>query len=442
MGNILGNLTTYIIPTVIVLGLMILVHEWGHFVVARAFGVRVDVFSIGFGPRLWGRKRGDTDWRISALPLGGYVKMAGDNPAEERAGAPDEFLSKPRWQRAIIAMAGPFMNILTTVLIFYGLFVAVGEGHFRYYDQPAEIAAVARKSAAENSGIRAGDRIVDINGVPVGTWGDAIKRMSVLLPQNDLSVKFERDGSNFMVDVKSKAPLDLGDALGYPRDPVIIGELSPGMPAAASGMREGDEIVAINGTPILSWPQCVNAIRNSQGQMLEFDLRRGGEPLQISVKPVLARSGSAWQVGMTPRLDLVYTRLGPVEAVSVSIERTRDYGVLIVGIVGQLLTGKVALREMSSIIGISREAGQAAKRGPAELIGFMAAISLNLGILNLLPIPILDGGHVFMLAIEGIRRRDLSLAVKERFVQVGMVFLLVVFAIVMYNDVLKLLPHR
>ncbi len=438
MGNIVSNLTTYIIPTIIVLGLMILVHEWGHFIVARAFGVRVDVFSIGFGPRLWGRKRGDTDYRVSAIPLGGYVKMAGDNPAEERAGAPDEFLSKPRWQRAIIALAGPSMNILMTVIIFYGLFVVVGDPHVRYLDQPAEIAAVTRKSAAESAGIREGDRIVDINGVPVATWGDAIKRMNALLPNNDLSVKFERDGSAFTVDVKAKAQLDAGDALGYPRDPVIIGELAPGMPADAAGMKEGDEIVAINGTPVLSWIQCVNAIRSSQGQTLEFDLKRSGEALQISVKPVLNRSGSAWQVGMTPHLDLVYKRLGLVEAVGESFVRTRDYAWLIAGIVGQLFTGKVQLREMSSIIGISREAGQAAKRGAADLVFFMASISLNLGILNLLPIPILDGGHILMLSIEGIRRRDLSLAVKERFVQVGMVFLLVVFAIVMYNDILKL----
>jgi regulator of sigma E protease len=436
------DIFTYIISTVVVLGLMILVHEWGHFVVARAFGVRVDVFSIGFGPRLWGRKRGDTDYRISALPLGGYVKMAGDNPAEERAGAPDEFLSKPRWQRAIIALAGPSMNILMTVIILYGLFVIVGDPHSRYLDEPAEIAGVASKSAAEQSGIRPGDRIVDVNGVSVITWGDALKRMAALLPNNELSMKYERDGATFMVDIKPKTPLELFDALGYPRDPVFVGELSPGKPATQSGIREGDEIVAINGNPVLGWMQCVNAIRNSKGQTLEFDLRRGGAPLHISVTPVLAQGGSAWQVGMAPRPNLAYTRLGPIEAVGESFARTRDSAFLIAGIVGQLFTGRVALREMSSVIMISREAGQAAKRGPAELILFMASISLNLGILNLLPIPILDGGHILMLSIEGIRRRDLSLAVKERFVQLGMVFLLVVIAIVMYNDVLKLLPRR
>ncbi|MCL4522475.1 MAG: RIP metalloprotease RseP [Acidobacteria bacterium] len=430
------------IALLIVLGPLILVHEWGHFVVARWFGVRVDIFSIGFGPRLWGRKRGDTDYRISAIPLGGYVKMAGDNPAEERAGAPDEFLSKPRWQRALIALAGPVMNILVTVIIIYGLFVAVGDPHARYLDQPAEIAAVGRKSSAENSGVRAGDRIVDVNGVAVVTWGDALKRISALLPNNDLSLKYEREGSAFQVDVKAKAPLDVGDVLGYPLDPVFIGELAAGMPAAAAGLKEDDEIVAINDSPVFSWIQCVNAIRNSKGELLVFDVKRGGESLRVTVKPVLARGGSVWQVGMGPRQNLVYTRLGPGEAVGESIVRTKDYAVMIAGIVGQLITGKLSLREMSSIIIISREAGQAAKRGAAEVVFFMATISLNLGILNLLPIPILDGGHILMLTIEGIRRRDLSLAVKERFVQVGLVFLLVVFAIVMYNDVLKLQLFR
>jgi len=436
----MGDLLTIIVSTAIVLGPLILVHEWGHFVVARAFGVRVDIFSIGFGPRIWGRKRGDTDYRISALPLSGYVKMAGDNPSEERAGAPDEFLSKPRWQRAIIALAGPFMNIVAAAIIFDLLFMFVGVGRPRYFDQPAEIAAVTRKSAAESAGIQAGDRIVDINGMAISTWGLAAERMNALLPSNDLSVKFGRGGTTFNVEVKSKAQLDINDALGYPRDPVVIGDVAAGMPGAAAGLKAGDEIVGINDIPVVSWMQCVSAIRGSKGEVLQIEVKRGEETLRVSVKPVLGRGGqgAAWQVGMSNRFDLVYTRLGPVDAFTRSVITTRDASVLIVGIVGQLFTGKVALREMSSIIGISREAGQAAKRGLGDLVGFMAMISLSLGILNLLPIPILDGGHILMLSIEGTRRRDLSLAVKERFVQVGMVFLFVVLAIVMYNDILKL----
>jgi regulator of sigma E protease len=437
----MGDFLTYTIALVIVLGPLILVHEWGHFVVARAFGVRVDVFSIGFGPRIWGIKRGDTDYRLSALPLGGYVKMAGDNPAEERAGDPAEFLSKPRWQRAIIALAGPIMNIVAAVVILALVFMTIGVDRPKYYDQLAEIAAVPTKSTAELSGIRAGDRIVDINGVAVSTWGQALERMGALLPQNDFSVKMERAGSPYTVEVKAKTPFDVSDALGFPRDPVFVGELSSGMPAAAAGMKEGDEIVAINGTPLVSWVQCVYAIRGSKGETLQFDLKRGEETLQVSVKPVLGRSeqgGPAWQIGFRNRRNVVYTRLDPLQAISVSVVATKDTSKLIIAMVGQLVTGKAALREMSSVIGISREAGQAAKTGAAYLIMFMAGMSLNLGILNLLPIPILDGGHILMLSIEGIRRRDLSLAVKERFVQVGMVFLLVVFAIVMYNDILKL----
>ena len=441
----MGDLLTIIVSTAVVLGIMILVHEWGHFVVARALGVRVDIFSIGFGPRIWGRKRGDTDYRVSALPLGGYVKMAGDNPSEERAGAPDEFLSKPRWQRAIIALAGPAMNIVMAAFILWGLFVVVGEGVPKYYDAPAEIAAVPVKSSAERAGIQTGDRIVDVNGVRVATWGQALERMSTLLPKDDLSVTLEREGAPYTVEVKSKTPFELGDSLGYPRDPSIVGELSRGMPGEAAGMKVGDEIVAVNGTPMVSWIQCVQAIRGSRGEEILFDLKRGEQTLQITVKPVLGRSesgGSAWQIGFRNRPNLVYHRLAPLPAVREAFERTRDTSALIVTVVAQLFTGKVALREMSGVIGISHEAGQAAKRGPIDLVLLMASISLNLGILNLLPIPILDGGHLLMLSVEGILRRDLSLAVKERFVQVGMVFLLVVFAIVMYNDVLKLLPKR
>lgn len=441
----MGDLLTIIVSTVIVLGIMILVHEWGHFVVARAFGVRVDIFSIGFGPRIWGRKRGDTDYRISALPLGGYVKMAGDNPSEDRTEDPAEFLNKPRWQRAIIALAGPAMNILMAAFILWSLFVLVGEGVPKYYDTPAEIAAVPVKSSAQRAGIQTGDRIVDVNGVRVATWGQALERMSALLPKDDLSVTLERGGAPYTVEVKSKTPFELGDALGYPRDPSIVNELSRGMPGEAAGMKAGDEIVAINGTPMVSWIQCVQAIRGSRGEEILFDLKRGEQMLQITVKPVLGRSeagGPAWQIGFRNRPNLVYHRLAPLPAVKEAFERTRDTAALIITVVAQLFTGKVALREMSGVIGISHEAGQAAKRGPVDLVLLMASISLNLGILNLLPIPILDGGHLLMLSVEGILRRDLSLAVKERFVQVGMVFLLVVFAIVMYNDVLKLLPKR
>jgi regulator of sigma E protease len=210
-------------------------------------------------------------------------------------------------------------------------------------------------------------------------------------------------------------------------------------------MKVGDEIVAINGTPMVSWIQCVQAIRGSKGEELLFELKRDERPLQVTVKPALGRSemgGSAWQVGFRNRQNVVYHRLAPLPAVREAFERTRDTSGLIITVVVQLFTGKVALREMSGVIGISHEAGQAAKRGPVDLILLMASISLNLGILNLLPIPILDGGHLLMLSVEGVLRRDLSIAVKERFVQVGMVFLLVVFAIVMYNDVLKLLPKR
>jgi regulator of sigma E protease len=258
-------------------------------------------------------------------------------------------------------------------------------------------------------------------------------------------VTLAREGAEFTVDVKSKVPFDLGDSLGYPSDPVFVGDISHGMPAYAAGMKEGDEIVAINGTPVVSWMQCVYAIRGSKGEELKIDLKREEQTLQVSVKPVLGRSdlgGSAWQIGFRNRPNVVYHKMAALPAMREAYERTVDTSGLILNTVGMLVTGRVALREMSGVIGISHEAGQAAKRGPIDLILLMASISLNLGILNLLPIPILDGGHLLLLSVEGIRRRDLSLAVKERFVQVGMVFLLVVFAIVMYNDVLKLLPRR
>jgi len=441
----MSEFLTSVVSVVIVLGIMILVHEWGHFLAARLFGVRVDIFSIGFGPRIWGRKRGDTDYRISALVLGGYVKMAGDNPSEERTGDPAEFLAKPRWQRALIAVAGPAMNILMAILLLAVLFGAVGQPTPAYYEQTAEVAAVAKNSLAEKQGIVPGDRLVDVSGVRVSTWGEALGRLGRIATRGEIWLAFEREGATRLVQVPGKVPFDVWDALGYPRDPVIIGTLSRGMPAEAAGMRVSDQIVGLNGTPIVNWVQCVMLIRQSRGEPLSFDLKRGEQVITVQVRPVRGRNEQGeqtWLVGLRNRPNLVYKRLGALEAVRESAVRGVDVSGQIVVVVGQLVMGKVSLREMQGVVGIAVESGQAAQRGLPDVILLMAVISLNLGILNLLPIPILDGGHLLLLSVEGALRRDLSLAVKERFVQLGMVFLLVIFAIVMYNDVLRILPHR
>ena len=441
----MANFLTSAIALIVVLGVMILVHEWGHFIVARLCGVRVEIFSFGFGPRLWGRKRGATDYRVSALPLGGYVKMAGDNPSEERAGEPDEFLSKPRWQRALIVLAGPTMNLAMTVVILAGLFLVVGVEMEAFLLRPVEVAGVVKNSPAAAAGLQVGYRIVEINELKNPTWEQAYTLLQKQGPGTELRLQVDRGGENLTVNIPVGEARTIDAVFGYPKMAAVVDQVQLGMPAERAGLQGGDRIVEINGQRVENWYQVSEAIRGSGGQPLQFVVERGDRKLHLQVKPVQAPSRGGemiWQIGMLQRPEKYFREVGPVDSVKYAAINSWGLGREIVGIVVQLFTGKVSIRQLQSVLGIGREAGQAVKRGPNDFIKLMAVISMNLGILNLLPIPILDGGHILMLSIEGVRRRDLSVAVKERFVQVGMVFLLVILAIVMYNDVLRFLPGR
>jgi regulator of sigma E protease len=440
------GIVTTVLSVVVVLGIMILVHEWGHFVAAKAFGVRVEVFSIGFGPRLWGRRRGETDYRVSALPLGGYVKMAGDNPAEERTNAPDEFLSKPRWQRALIVLAGPVMNIVMAVVLVAGLLM-VGLPHPAYEDNPAEVSGVMPASPAEQAGIRPGDRIVEISGVNDPTWGQVSLELQLAAVTSKVNMIIARDGERIPVVIPLKALFAPGGefaAVGYPRETVIVDRVTPDMPADRAGVQAGDVIVAVNGSPLASRYQLADVLQRAKSQPMELTVRRGETELQLQLRPTFRDPGDGlvrWQIGIRYRDMTVVRSYGFAEAVAravwINVRTTRQ----ILHVVVQLFSGKVSIKQLEGPVGIARQSGQAAQMGPVAFFFLMAIISLNLGILNLLPIPILDGGHILLLGVEGTLRRDLSVTVKERFVQVGLVFLLVVFAIVMYNDVLKAI-HR
>ncbi|MBI1749974.1 MAG: RIP metalloprotease RseP [Acidobacteria bacterium] len=443
----MSDFLTSVVSVAIVLGIMILVHEWGHFVAARMFGVRVDIFSIGFGPRIWGRKRGDTDYRLSALPLGGYVKMAGDNPSEERAGDPAEFLSKPRWQRAIIALAGPTMNILMSIILAAGLYT-VGMPSPAYIDQPAEVGGLFKDSPAERAGIHLGDRLVVVDDVENPTWERALLEAQMISPESPIRVEVERAGQRVALTVPAGPSRRQGDefgALGYPREPVVVGRVTAAMPADRAGLRASDQILSVNGQPVLSRFHFADKIQESAGQPIELLVQRGEQQLRLSVRASYGDPGDGvkrWQIGISFGQNSVLKAYALPDAIRRSVLFNLTMSRQIVTVVGQLFQGKVSLKQLGGPVEIARQSGQAAKLGIVPFIFLMAVISLNLGVLNLLPIPILDGGHILLLTVEGIIRRDLSLAVKERFVQVGMVFLLVVFAIVMYNDVLKLLPHR
>lgn len=433
-----------IVSVTVVLGIMIFVHEWGHFIAAKLSGVRVDVFSFGFGPRLFGVKRGDTDYRLSALPLGGYVRMAGDNPVEERSGEPYEFLSKPRWIRVVIAVAGPTMNVLLAFLIFWGIYWLVGVPYDTDLRRPAEVAALPQFSSSHPA-VLPGDRILEVNGTKTPAWDDVFKQIAQAKRGDSVQLVVARNGQNVPLTeiVPDKAaPWDL---VGYPQLPPVVDEPAIGMPAEKAGMKAGDLVVQINGKHVVTWDQLFEIVRNSDGHPVQFVVRRDARDIPMEITPVqqMTLDGSmAWQIGVAERIHESYERQDVVTAARDAGVETVLFMRQIVDVIGGLFSGKVSLRQLNSVVGIARLSGQAAKQGPMSLLWLMAVISLNLGLLNLLPIPILDGGHVLLLTIEGTLRRDLSVAVKERFVQVGLVFLLGIFAFVMYSDILKLVQSH
>jgi len=433
---------TGIIAAAIGLGLMVLLHEWGHFVVARLFGVRVDVFSIGFGPRLWGFRRGPTDYRISALPLGGYVRMAGDNPAEERRGDPDEFLSKPRWQRVLIALAGPTTNLLLAVILTAAIFVRGGQQPV-YADKPAVVAGVVNDSPAQKAGIQSGDRIVSFAGIQNPDWDRLELELALSAPGHSEPVTIDRNGQLISTHVTAEPQPFV--STGYPAEPTIVGSVTPKLPAEAAGLMAGDTITAAGGQMIESPLRLSEIIQQNKGNPLELDIVRNSEPMKVTLRPTYGDPGDGnprWQIGIAFRLASAVKNYSVPQA----IEKAGETHLILAGkmiyTVGDLFTGRVSLKQVQGPLGIVQESSRAAKQGFGNLVNLMALVSLSLAVLNLLPIPILDGGHILMLAIEGLLRHDLSLKIKERVVTAGMVFLLVVFLLVMYNDVLRLLPSR
>lgn len=440
-----------VVSVVLVLGFMILIHEWGHFIAARLMGVRVDVFSIGFGPRIWGYRRGATDYRLSILPFGGYVKMAGDNPTEDRAGAPDEFLSKPRWQRVVIAVAGPTMNILFAVVVMLGLFM-VGAPEAAYMSRPAQVAGVLPGSPAAQAGVQPGDVIVKIDGRKTANWEDALFEIGVAPTGARIVLSVQRDGIQEFLQLPPAPPQNTRDEvqmMGYPQAPVVVGTVTSASPASKAGLQPNDKIISAGGQAMLNPLQFAPLIRNSGGKPLPIAVEHKGpagtQTENLTLQPVYGDPGDGekrWEIGITYGAENVYASHSFVDAANRSVRFNYRMGRQILHVLGGLFQGKVSLKQLGGPVGIAPQLGEAARHGIVDLLGLTAVISLNLGMLNLLPIPILDGGHVLVLVVEGLLRRDLSVAVKERFVQVGLVFLLGVIVFVTYYDILKLLPGR
>jgi regulator of sigma E protease len=445
MPQLLSILHTIFVMA-IVLGFMILIHEFGHYAAAKYFGVRVEVFSIGFGKRLLGFKRGETDYRIAAIPLGGYVKMSGENPMDSRSDDPGEFLNHPRWQRFIIALAGPAMNIMLAVALLTGVYMM----HYEYpavLDEPAVIGWVNPDSPAERGGIKVGDKIVQVEDIQNPTW-EQVTIKEALSPNQPLKYEIEHDGK---ITAKTLVPEpegrnQLGTMGWVPKDSnVILTLVEPGMPAEKAGIKVGDQVLTANGQPIPVVQALIQMLKRTKDQPLDLAVLRNGQKLNFTVQPTFDQGASgqepAYRIGIASASTKKVVQLNFTDALKRSLSENKNSSFLILELLQKMVQRKVSMRQVDGPIGIGSAVGEAAReKGWTPLLGITAAISLNLGIMNLLPIPILDGGVILLLFIESLMQKEISLPIKERIYQAAFVFLVLFAVMVIYNDLVKTLP--
>jgi len=427
MNDIFHNTFAFIIG----LGFLIFVHEAGHFIVAKLFGVRVLVFSFGFGKRLFGFRHGDTDYRVSIFPLGGYVRMAGDSPEENVPGNPDEFLSKPKWQRFLILFAGPLMNIFIAI----GFVAALAMVGREDYDIKPVIKGVEAKMPAEKAGLLPGDRIVDINGEEMKEYDDVRLQFS-MNAGTPLRVTYLRNGvkhTTTLTPVREESEYGpIGRAgIKYGLDP-IVNRVEPASAALAAGVRPGDRIVAANGKPVQTMEEFARVSAEGMKKPLPVEVLRGTNRVRLTLPPP-ANAQDATR-GIVPPTTIFKLSLFP--ALKYSVQENIKMLKLAMTALGRMVRGRGSVKELSGPLSIAKISGDMLRRGPMEFLALLAMISLQLGVMNLLPIPVLDGGHIMILLIEGVARRDLSLRVKERIQQLGFAALATLMIVVLYNDVI------
>ena len=420
-----------------VLGFLVFVHESGHFLAARQVGIRVLQFSVGFPPKLFGRKLGETEYVLSWIPLGGYVRLEGQNIEDENPHDPRNWAAKSILQRLYVLVAGPVFNLLLAFLLMPAVYM-VGVEMPGYRNGPAVLADVADASEAQQAGFRAGDRIVAINGQEAPTWNKLYDLLgSEVIAQRDLHITVARGDATVELSAAGKAFAD-NEPFGWkPRIDPTVGQFSAVSPAREAGLQAGDVIVAIDGHPIETWDQIPATIQAADGGTLNVTLRRDGTLVDVLVTPRRDESSGRWLVGISPQT--VLERHGPLEAVRLGSARLVEITAGTFVFLGRLLSGNGSLDGLGGPVKIGAVIGEAARTSAPSLVFLIAVISLQLGIFNLLPIPALDGGHIFMLAIEKIKGHPLSARVRERTQIVGFSLLMLLILIVTYNDIIHLI---
>lgn len=421
----------------VLIGVMILVHEAGHYFAARFFDVYIEAFSFGFGPRLFGFRRGETDFKVCAIPFGGYVKMAGEQPTDEQAGDPRSFLNKPRWQRLIIAAAGPFMNIVLSIVLLTGLFMW-------HYPKPvnpdaaATIGYIAPGSPAANAGLAEGDVIVAVDGKAHPTWeqvwlrevADADKTINVVVRRGN-----QESTHTFAPSLDEKTGLS-HTGWADQSEMRIEGVLS-GMDAEKAGLKSGDQLVTVNGQVIRSVERLQDVLKAGNGQPVNVVYSRDGQNHVVAITPLFKKEDNRWLLGVQIKPPVIITQLPFFEAAQESLRVNGDNAYLIAGFLRDMVERKMSPKRLEGPIRIAKVSGEAARAGSMAFIELMAMVSMNLAIFNLLPIPILDGGVILLLLIEMTMRRDLSMPVKETVFKLGFAFLMMIVVFVLYNDISK-----
>jgi regulator of sigma E protease len=431
---------TTLLAFLFVLGVLIFVHELGHFLAARRLGVRVITFSLGFGPKLVKVVRGDTEYCISAVPLGGYVKMAGENPDDPRSGSADEFLSKTKWERFQILIMGPVMNIVLAIVVL-AVVLAQGAQVPAFHDEAPVVGSVLPGSPAEKVGIMRGDLITSVAGRSVETW-DQLDIEIVTRPNRDVSLTLLRNGrpSAVTVHTTSQGRYEAGEIGVLPDVNPIVQALLPGEvpgdPAVKAGLKAGDVIVAVNGERVAFKNQLADAISKNGERELDLTIKRGGQEQHVRVTPVKHNDRAMIGVNLVDA-SKSFTPT-PVEAVKLSFQKNWESSGVIFRTLGGLFTGETSVKQLQGPVGIAQLSGESAQAGWVSLLSLMAVISLNLGLLNLMPVPVLDGGHILIMGLEGIARRDFSMQVKEKMLLAGFVVLMMLMVTVIYNDLTRI----
>jgi regulator of sigma E protease len=428
----------------VLIGVMINIHEAGHYFAARWFDVRIEAFSFGFGTRLFGFRRGETDFRFSAIPFGGYVKMAGEQTTDENLDDPRSFMAKARWQRLIIAFAGPFMNIVLAVGLLTGMYM-VKYQRVSDADMQANIGHVMPDSPAAKAGIQDGDRIVKLDGKSNPTWED-VGLKEVTGAYRPMHLTIERNGKRFdtVVTPALSERLGVGYAGWDERGQIEFGGVEPGYPAEKAGLKEGDLLLTVNGEPVHSRIKFHQITESSNGKPLVLEFLRNGQAHTITVQPVWDKldGPERWMIGVKAetKMTIVTTRLSLPAALRESLRENLQNAMLMEKVLEGMVERRMSPKNLTGPIGLIKVSGDAARGGVADYLGLMVMVSLQLAIFNLLPIPVLDGGTILMLLIEMTMRRDLSLNVKELVFKVGFVCIMMLVAFVIYNDISRYLP--